>query len=333
MKARCWLVAAAVSSLLPAAARADGLAGRFTMAVQVGTQSEVSGNMIQSTAGTLLDRPITLDSLRYRDIYAPEWRLQGLIGYGVGTRTEVIARATWYKSTAVEGVEVGTLNGEQLFAYFPSQDDPADYEEVGFEVGFRYYLATQSRLKSYIAPVLGVRFINESLISLSAPAAGSSIQNVPFSQESTVPVFGLDIGFTFDLGERFYVGMDTGIRLPVPARLLRVPAHPSPAWTRATGAGPHRSRRSSGFGSSETPPRGVWGVPRTPQNKERWQQAGAFAPLYPRLLESHEDSGGSMTNEKATKTGQPGGAPKPPPRPRALRNLDFAVQIDRLKAS
>ena len=84
MKARCWLVAAAVLSLLPAAARAEGLAGRFTIAAQVGTQSEVSGNMIQSASGTLLDRTVTIDSLRYRDIYAPELRLQGLFGYGVG---------------------------------------------------------------------------------------------------------------------------------------------------------------------------------------------------------------------------------------------------------
>ncbi len=216
MKARCWLVATAVLSLLPAAARADGMAGRFTIAAQVGTQSEVSGNMIQSASGTLLDRAVTIDSLRYRDIYAPELRLQGLLGYGVGTRTEVIARATWYKSTAVKGIEVGTLDDQLLFAYFPSETAPSDYEEVGFEVGFRYYLATQARLKSYIAPVVGVRFFNEALVSFSAPAAGSSIQNVPFSKESTVPVFGLDIGFSFDLGERFYIGMDTGLRYQPP---------------------------------------------------------------------------------------------------------------------
>ena len=64
--------------------------------------------------------------------------------------------------------------------------------------------------------MLGVRFMNEALISLSAPAAGSSIHNVPFSQKSTVPVFGLDIGFTFDLGEHFFVGVDTGIRYQSP---------------------------------------------------------------------------------------------------------------------
>ena len=44
------------------------------------------------------------------------------------------------------------------------------------------------------------------------PDAGSAILNVPFNQKSTVPVFGFDLGFTFDLGSHFFVGVDTGLR-------------------------------------------------------------------------------------------------------------------------
>jgi len=207
MKARCWLVAAALIILLPAAARAQGLAGRFTIAMQIGTQSEVAGDTLPSGTGTLFDKPTAIDSVRYRDVYAPDWRLQGLFGFGIGERTEVIARASWYQAEGV-GVEAGEFDGVPLFAFF----EPNKYEELGFEVGVRYYLATQSRLKSFVAPVVGVRFLNEILVALSAPEVGSSIQNVPFTQESAVPVFGLDIGFTFDIGERAYIGMDTGIR-------------------------------------------------------------------------------------------------------------------------
>jgi hypothetical protein len=207
MKARCWLVAAAVLSLLPAAARAQGLAGRFTIAAQVGTQSEVSGNILQSASGTLFDKPVTIDSARYRDVYAPALRLQLLLGYGVGERTELVGRASWYEAEWT-GVEAGNLDGDPLYAFF----EPYNYEEVGFEIGLRYYLATQKRLKSYVAPVVGVRFLHEILVSFSAQEAGSSIRFVPFSKEGAVPVFGLDIGFSFDLGDHLYVGMDTGIR-------------------------------------------------------------------------------------------------------------------------
>jgi hypothetical protein len=207
MKARCWLVAAAVVILLPAAARAQGLAGRFTIAAQVGTQSEVSGNILQSAQGSLFGKPVTIDSVRYRDVYAPDLRLQALFGYGFGERTEIIGRATWYEAEWT-GAEAGNLDGDPLFAFF----EPYNYEELGFEIGVRYYLATQSRLKSYVAPIVGVRVLHEILVSYSVQEAGSSIRFVPFSKEGAVPVFGLDIGFTFDLGERFFVGMDTGIR-------------------------------------------------------------------------------------------------------------------------
>ncbi len=207
MKARCWLVTAAVFVLPPAAFAAEGIEGKFTVAAQVGTQSEVSGKILQSAQGSLFDKPVTIDSTRYRDIYAPDVRLQGLLGYGIGERTEIIGRATWYETKPTR-VEAGNLEGKTLVVAF----EPYNYEELGFEVGLRYYLATQARLKSYVAPVVGVRFLNEILVALSVEAAGSSIRNVPFSKEGAVPVFGLDIGFTFDLGERFFIGMDTGIR-------------------------------------------------------------------------------------------------------------------------
>ena len=209
MKSRCWLVTAAVFVLAPAVSAAEGIEGKFTVAAQVGTQSEVSGNILQSAQGTLFDKPVTIDSARYRDVYVPALvsRLQLLLGYGIGERSEIVARTTWYQA-GYTGVEAGNLDGKALFAFF----EPYDYEELGFEVGFRYYLASQTRLKSYIAPVVGVRFLNEILVSYSVQEAGSSIRFIPFSKKSTVPVFGLDLGFTFDLGDRFFIGMDTGIR-------------------------------------------------------------------------------------------------------------------------
>jgi hypothetical protein len=211
MKARAELVVAAALALLPTAAAAQGIAGRFSIAAQIGTQSEVAGDMLSSATGTL-ERQVSIDSQRYRDIYAPDLRLSGLLGFGVGDKTEVIARVTYYKTEAVTGLEAGTMDGQPLYVYFPSQEAPDSYEEVGFELGLRYYISAQARLKSYVAPIVGVRFVNEALVSFSAPAVGISVQNIPFSQEGTLPVFGLDIGFTFDLGENAFVGLDTGLR-------------------------------------------------------------------------------------------------------------------------
>jgi hypothetical protein len=207
MKARSWLVTAAVVVLPNVGYGAEGLEGKFMVAAQIGTQSEVSGNLMQAAQGTLLSQPISIDSARYRDVYGPDLRYQALLGYGVTSRTEIIARASYYKTEAA-GIEAGTLSGRQLLAFF----EPNAYEEVGLELGYRFYFASQTRLKSYIAPIVGVRFLEEILVTFAAQEAGSSITNIPFSKEGSVAVFGADIGFSFDLGQNFFVGVDTGIR-------------------------------------------------------------------------------------------------------------------------
>jgi hypothetical protein len=206
MKARIWLTAAVLGAwLAPGVARAEGLQGRFSVSFEGGTESILGGDLVKGASGSLLGKPITIESQSYRDIYAPDLRLQGLLSYGIGEKTEIIARGTWYKADGT-GLEVGTSNGNPVFGFF----DP--YEEVGFEVGLRFYISTAGRLKSYFAPVVGARSLSEILVSFQVPDAGSAILNVPFNQKSTVPVFGFDLGFTFDLGRHFFVGVDTGLR-------------------------------------------------------------------------------------------------------------------------
>jgi len=193
--------------LAPGPASAQGLAGRFSLAIQGGTQAEVSGDLMAAADGILIAKPATLHSISYRDVYGASLRLQAFAGYGVADRVEVFARGTYYQTDAVGGVDAGTWNGTTpVFAFF----EP--YEEWGGELGLRYYLAVQGRLKSYVAPVVGARFVDEVLVSYSVPDAGSAVLNVPFSESSTVPVFGLDLGFTFDLGEHVFLGVDSGIR-------------------------------------------------------------------------------------------------------------------------
>ena len=69
-----------------------------------------------------------------------------------------------------------------------------------------------------------MRFLNEILVS--SRVRGRHVdRNIPFSKEGAVPVFGLDIGFTFDLGKHFFIGVDTGIRYQsAPASSTTCPA-------------------------------------------------------------------------------------------------------------
>lgn len=209
MKARSWLAATVLGALLsPAASRAQGLEGRFSIAFQVGTQTELAGDLLKGTSGTFFGEPLTLDSKSYGDVYAGDLRLQGLIGYGLGERVEIVARGSYYEADGT-ALEVGRLGESPVYVFF---DPYGTYEEVGVELAVRFYVSAAGRLKSYVAPVAGARFLSGTHLTFSVPDAGSEVRNVPFHQDGTVPVFGLDIGFTFDLAEHFFVGVDTGLR-------------------------------------------------------------------------------------------------------------------------
>lgn len=206
MKARRLLPTAILALLVaPGAAGADGLAGRFSIAVQAGTQSEIGGELLADAQGTLLGKPASIHSVSYRDVQRPALRLAGVLGYGLGSRVELFVRGGYYEVDEA-GIEAGTFEGKPLFAFFER------YREIGAEVGLRYYIASQSRLKSYIGPVIGVRDIDEVLVSLSVPDAGTAVLNVPFTEAGTVAVFGGDLGLSFDLTPHLQLGVDTGLR-------------------------------------------------------------------------------------------------------------------------
>lgn len=206
MKALRLLTPAILALLVaPGAALADGLAGRFSIAFQAGTQSEISGDVTAATQGTLLDKPATILAKSYKDVYRPDLRLQGLLAYGVATKLELVLRGSYYKAVN-KGLEVGTYDGHTMYGFF------GDYKEVGGELVLRYYIAPQSRLKSYLGPIIGLRHVDRVLLSLEVPDAGTAVRNLPFTNSGNLAVFGADLGFAFDFTPNLYLGVDTGLR-------------------------------------------------------------------------------------------------------------------------
>ncbi len=220
MKARSFLTAAVSAVLLIAApARGDDIAGRLSIAVQGGTQSEVAGGLLKAAQGTLVGKSAAFTGRNYRDIYQPDLRLSASLGYGLNERFEIVLRGIYYKTEPVFWLEAGNFDGETLFALFhpPTFDASQDtgekkIKEYGVEVALRYYLAPQARMKSYFALVAGMRAMDDVLVSLSIPDAGTAVLNVPFSRSGKAPVVGVDLGFGFEITPTIFVGLDTGLR-------------------------------------------------------------------------------------------------------------------------
>lgn len=209
MKARSSLVLVALAALLaPAVGAQDvGLEDRWTIAVQGGLDSDITGDVLSDVQGTVFDRDVTIFRRTWRQTYEPGFRRGAiLIGFGVTSRTEIVARGSVYEMKS-PGVLAGSVEGSDLFM----QLEP--YKEYGVDLSYRFYLASRTRMKSYIAPAAGLKFLDRILIeSAFSPDRNSAIFNVPLYEASTVFTFGADIGFTIDLGSTFYVGLEAQVR-------------------------------------------------------------------------------------------------------------------------
>jgi len=199
------VAAAAVAVVVPAAARAEGIEGRWSLALQGGTDIELSGNVHEGGSGTVLALPTRVDPKSFSDVYDPSFRAQASIGYGIGPKSEVFLRGSYYKMSS-ETLQVGTVAGLALNADF------ADYKEWGTELGYRYYFKADQAFKPYLGIAAGLRFVSELPSTFSVPAANVVLSDVPFYDSSTVGVFGGDLGFSYDVSESVALGIEAGLR-------------------------------------------------------------------------------------------------------------------------
>src|SRR5512145_763958 len=199
------VAAAALALALPGLAHAADMKGKWSLALQGGTDLELSGNVHEAGSGQVLSLPTVVESRSFSDVYDPSFRGQLSLGYGIGERTEVFLRGSYYKVSS-ETLQVGTVAGLSLNADF------ADYEEYGAELGLRHHFRMESRFRPYVALAAGARMLSELPSTFSVPAAGVVLPDVPFYDKSTVFVMGADLGFTYQLSERVGFGLETGPR-------------------------------------------------------------------------------------------------------------------------
>jgi hypothetical protein len=200
-------IAAAVvaAGAIAGPASAQGIEGRWSLAFQGGTDFELGGDVHDGGSGTVLGLPTSVEARSFGDVYDPGFRGQLELGYGVSPTSEVFLRGTYYEMES-SPLQVGTVAGLTLNADF------ADSEEWGAELGYRYYLRADQPFKIYVAGVAGLRFVRELPSTFSVPAADVVLSDVAFYDSSTVGVFGADVGMSYDLGERFAIGLETGPR-------------------------------------------------------------------------------------------------------------------------
>jgi len=207
MKASYVLAAALL--IVPASANGqdggEGVRGRWSLTFTGGASVPTGGEFHESGSGTVLGLPTSVQAKTNGDIFDPGLGWRAGAGYGVSRNVELFGDFVWGRAESSE-LSVGDVASLDLRAAF------ADYTTYGMDGGMRYHFVPGARVAPYVSALAGFRRVDAIPGTFSVPAANVTLSDTPFFDDSTVPVFGGDVGVLFALSPRFSLGVETGVR-------------------------------------------------------------------------------------------------------------------------
>lgn len=164
---RVLVTMAALAALsLPAAVQAQPsvMDYRWSAEVGLGWDNSLSGNINSGAIGELDGLTTVVTPNSYSDVYGTGFHLVFGGGYLIDEVSEVRAVFT-YQSLSAALTPMGEIGTATLYGQY----DP--YRSFGLDVGFRRYFDMKPGVRPYIEGTIGLGFITEIDVVLSAPAA------------------------------------------------------------------------------------------------------------------------------------------------------------------
>jgi hypothetical protein len=201
----CVLCGALLAAPAAALAQEEGVRGRWSVTLGGGATLPAGGEFHEGGRGTVLGLTTTVDAKKNGDVFDPAVGWRAGVGYGLTRRVELFGDFVWKQATASE-LSVGNVATLDLRAAF------GDYTSYGVDAGMRYHFAPDARVNPYVAALAGFRRVDAIPGTFSVPAAGVTLPNTPFFDDSTVPVFGGDLGVLFPVTPWISLGFEGGVR-------------------------------------------------------------------------------------------------------------------------
>jgi hypothetical protein len=199
------IVVALLGAPAAALAQEEGVAGRWSVTFTGGVSVPAGGEFHEGGRGAVLGLATTVEAKKNRDVYDPGVGWRAGVGYGVSRHVELFGTFAWERASSSE-LSVGHVASLDLRASF------GDYTSYGVDAGLRYHLAPGGRVNPYVAALAGFRRVDAIPGTFSVPAAGVTLEDTPFFDDSTVPVVGGDVGVLFAVSPSVSLGVEGGVR-------------------------------------------------------------------------------------------------------------------------
>jgi hypothetical protein len=188
-----------------ASAHAQGVEGTRSVTVSLGTALSLGGNAINEGVGTIEGKPSVLVEQALSNHFSDALRLRFTGSMGLDYNKEVFATFAYGKYNGTERI-VGSVSGYPLLARLSNAD------AFDIEGGLRYYLRPEGPIRTYVAGVGGVRFLQASDITFRVVEVGLTLANQPYFKGSSLLILGGDAGLSYDVSDTIAVGAELGLR-------------------------------------------------------------------------------------------------------------------------
>jgi hypothetical protein len=188
-----------------AQAQPSALDYRWSFDAGLGLDNSFSGTVNADAIGTLDGRPTVITANSYSDLFGRGFHVRFGGGFLIDEISEVRAVFT-YQSLDADLTPMGDVGGAPLYGQYDQ------YKSLGIEVGFRRYFDMNPTVRPYVEGSLGLGFVSEIDVVLSAPAAGIAQRATDFYDRTTAFSLGGAAGVLWQVSERVGTYGQIGLR-------------------------------------------------------------------------------------------------------------------------
>jgi hypothetical protein len=200
------LFVVALGQASTALAQAAGAApqNRWSVDFGIGWDNGISGNINSSGIGTLNNQTVVILKNKYEDVYGTGLNIRFGGGYLLEENSEVRVTFT-LQSLDADLTRMGDYGAWNLYGQYD------DYQSFGVDVGYRQYMQLKPQIRGYGEATVGLAFIGETDVVLSAPAVNFTADASDFYDRTAAFTFGVNLGVLFDIKQQAGVFSNVGV--------------------------------------------------------------------------------------------------------------------------
>jgi hypothetical protein len=183
----------------------QGLTATWSADVAIGWDNSISGNINSSGIGRLNDQAVVITKNSYESVYGTGLHFRFGGGYMLNEVVEL--RGTFsLQSLDADLTRMGDYGASNLYGQYE------DYQSFGLDVGLRRYHRVSPKMRAYGEGTIGIAFIDETDVFLSAPAADFAGRANDFYDRTAAFAFGMNAGLLYQTHERVGLYGQVGLR-------------------------------------------------------------------------------------------------------------------------